>query len=91
MFLGSRFRPCVPLVHSRRFGQGGMDPPAALSRMEHAELASQAPITRHRIEIKVSEAQKDLISRAAAAQGKGLSEFVRTAAEAAARDAVARR
>jgi hypothetical protein len=41
---------------------------------------------RHRIEIKVTEAQKDLIRRAAAAQKTGLSEFVRTCAEKAARE-----
>lgn len=41
---------------------------------------------RHRIEIKVTEEQKDLITRAAAAQKLGMSEFVRTCAEKAARE-----
>jgi uncharacterized protein (DUF1778 family) len=39
---------------------------------------------RHRIEIKVSEAQKDLITRGALASRQGISEFVRGAAERAA-------
>jgi len=42
------------------------------------------PATRHRIEIKVTEAQKDLIARAAAARKQGVSEFVRSCAEKAA-------
>ena len=41
---------------------------------------------RFRIEIKVTEAQKDLIFRAAAQQKQGMSEFVRASAEKAARD-----
>lgn len=45
---------------------------------------------RYRIEVKVTEAQKTLIARGAAAVGQGLSEFVRTAAEKAATEAVAR-
>lgn len=43
---------------------------------------------RYRIEVKVSEEQKDLITRAAAATRKGISEFVRDAAEKAAHDAL---
>lgn len=46
--------------------------------------------TRHRIEIKVSEAQKDLITRGAAAAKQGISEFVRLAAERAANEALKR-
>jgi uncharacterized protein (DUF1778 family) len=45
---------------------------------------SDPPRRRNRIEIKLSEAQKDLIVRGAAASGKGISEFVRLAAENAA-------
>ena len=45
---------------------------------------SDPPPKRNRIEIKVSETQKDLIVRGAAASGKGISEFVRLAAENAA-------
>lgn len=41
---------------------------------------------RYRIEVKVTEAQKDLVVRAAAAAGQGISEFVRSAAEKAAVD-----
>lgn len=40
---------------------------------------------RHRIEIKLSAEQKDLIVRGAAAAKQGISEFVRAAAERAAR------
>ena len=43
---------------------------------------------RYRIEIKVTEAQKDLIARGAAEVRQGISEFVRAAAEKAARDAL---
>jgi uncharacterized protein (DUF1778 family) len=46
--------------------------------------------SRHRIEIKVSEVQKDLITRGAAAARKGISEFVREAAERAATEALKR-
>jgi uncharacterized protein (DUF1778 family) len=46
--------------------------------------------TRHRIEIKVSESQKDLITRGAAAAKQGISEFVRLAAERAANEALQR-
>jgi uncharacterized protein (DUF1778 family) len=60
--------------------------------MESDEAATvQAPVARHRIEIKVSESQKDLITRAAAAKKTGLSEFVRNAAEAAARDILSKK
>jgi len=52
-----------------------------------AESTEPKP-SRHRIEIKVSEKQKDLIARAAAAKGQGISEFVRTAAEHAATEAL---
>ncbi len=45
---------------------------------------------RHRIEIKVSEAEKNLITRGAAAAKKGISEFVREAAEHAANEALKR-
>jgi len=47
-------------------------------------------IARHRIEIKVSDSQKDLIARAAEVKGKGLSDFVRSAAEEAAKAALAK-
>lgn len=43
---------------------------------------------RHRIEIKVSEEQKDLIARAAEIARQGISEFVRAAAERAARELI---
>jgi uncharacterized protein (DUF1778 family) len=51
--------------------------------MENAE--PQRP-TRLRIEVKVSEEQKDIITRAADIAKQGVSEFVRSAAERAARD-----
>lgn len=47
--------------------------------------------TRHRIEIKVSEEQKELFNRAADATRQGVSEFVRSAAERAARDLLAKK
>lgn len=43
-------------------------------------------LVRHRIEVKVTGEQKDLIARAAAASRKGISEFVRDAAEKAAQE-----
>lgn len=43
---------------------------------------------RYRIEIKLTEAEKDLIARGAAARKQGLSQFVRSAAEDAARAAL---
>ncbi len=48
------------------------------------------PKSRHRIEIKVSADEKDLITRGAAAAKQGISEFVRLAAERAAKDALKR-
>ena len=50
------------------------------------QSTSSAP--RYRIEIKVSAEQKDLIVRGAAAAKQGISEFVRSAAEKAAREAL---
>ena len=44
--------------------------------------------SRHRIEIKLSPEQKDLIARGARARGLGISEFVRLAAAAAAKAAL---
>lgn len=46
--------------------------------------------SRHRIEIKLSAEQKDLIVRGAAAARQGISEFVRSAAERAATEALKR-
>jgi hypothetical protein len=48
-------------------------------------LSSATNARRFRVEIKVSEAQKELIIRAAAVSKQGLSEFVRISAEQAAR------
>jgi hypothetical protein len=56
--------------------------------MENTERVSAS--ARHRIEIKVSEQQKALIVRAAEIAGVGVSEFVRSAAERAARAAVSK-
>jgi uncharacterized protein (DUF1778 family) len=47
--------------------------------------------TRHRIEIKVSEEQKNLIRRGAEAANQGISEFVLSAAERSAKDALSRK
>lgn len=55
-------------------------------KMQEAER----PKTRHRIEIKVTEAQKELITQGAAAVRQGISEFVREAAERAAAEALKR-
>ena len=54
------------------------------------DRASSAKRDRFRIEVKVTEAQKELITRGAVATGQGISEFVRAAAESAAREALAR-
>lgn len=55
------------------------------------ENIEQVPTpARHRIEIKVSQEQKALIVRAAELAGVGVSEFVRSAAERAARAAVSK-
>lgn len=53
------------------------------------EKKQHAGTTRYRVEIKVSEEQRELFTRAAAISKQGLSEFVRAAAERAARDVVA--
>lgn len=45
---------------------------------------------RLRIEVKVSQEQKDLFERASAITRQGVSEFVRSAAEHAARDVISR-
>lgn len=55
--------------------------------MEQRE-GSVATATRHRIEIKLTAEQKDLIVRGAAAARQDISEFVRAAAENAARRAL---
>ncbi|HEV3155622.1 MAG TPA: DUF1778 domain-containing protein [Candidatus Baltobacteraceae bacterium] len=55
------------------------------SAMETQERRS---LTRHRIEIKVSEEQKTLIAEAAALAKQGMSEFVRAAAESAAKELI---
>ena len=49
--------------------------------MEERPPDAHVPTPRHRIEIKVSADQKARIERAAAAQGKGLADFVRAAVE----------
>ena len=57
--------------------------------MSNADNTSPSPAAssgRYRIEIKVTEEQKDLITRAAAARKLGMSEFVRNCAEKAARE-----
>jgi uncharacterized protein (DUF1778 family) len=53
------------------------------------EAIEQPRVTRHRIEIKVSQQEKDLIVRAAGLAKQGLSEFVRTVVERAAREQIA--
>jgi uncharacterized protein (DUF1778 family) len=55
------------------------------------EATEKPQATRHRIEIKVSQHEKDLIVRAAGLAKQGLSEFVRTAVERAAREQIAQR
>ena len=52
------------------------------------EAQAKSTTTRHRIEVKLSAEQKDLIVRGAAAAKQGISEFVRAAAERAAREAL---
>ena len=52
--------------------------------MEDSDTQSKS--ARYRIEIKLTAEQKELITRGAAASRLGLSEFVRNAAERAARD-----
>lgn len=51
--------------------------------MEERQPSAKDRAVRHRIEIKVSAEQKTRIERAAAAQGKGLADFVRDAVETA--------
>lgn len=62
-------------------------------RVNEAEStnAVRTPAGRVRIEIKVTEAQKDLFARAASAKKQGMSEFVRTCAEEAAQEILKRR
>jgi hypothetical protein len=65
----------------------------AFAWMKGADMDTEkdAPRSRHRIEIKLNEEQKMLIVRGAQAAGVGISEFVRSAAEAAARAALSKR
>jgi uncharacterized protein (DUF1778 family) len=58
--------------------------------MDNSAAPQSDRAQRYRIEIKVTEAQKALIARAAAARGEGLSEFVRAAAETTAHDVLGR-
>ena len=51
-------------------------------------MGESAPNARRRIEIKLTEEQKTLIERAAGVKRVGLSAFVRSAAEKAARAAL---
>jgi uncharacterized protein (DUF1778 family) len=56
-------------------------------------MESRGPVTkstRLRIEVKVSPEQKDLFERASAQTKQGVSEFVRSAAEKAARELLKR-
>jgi uncharacterized protein (DUF1778 family) len=55
------------------------------------DSAEKSMPIRHRIEIKVSEQEKDLIVRAAGLAKQGISEFVRSAVERAARELIAKR
>ena len=55
------------------------------------DKASPSTVVRYRIEIKISGEQKKLITEAAAAARQGISEFVRNAAEHAARDLLSKR
>jgi uncharacterized protein (DUF1778 family) len=57
--------------------------------METSQQKPDRP-NRHRIEIKLSEEQKDAIVRGAALAKQGVSEFVRSAAERAARELLAK-
>jgi len=52
-------------------------------------IDSKLTTARHRVEIKLNADQKEVITRAAALTKKGLSEFVRAAAERDARAIVA--
>jgi uncharacterized protein (DUF1778 family) len=54
------------------------------------ESAATRARDRYRIEIKVTREQKDLIALGAEASKQGISEFVRSAAEVAARKALQR-
>ena len=54
------------------------------------ESGASVKSTRHRIEIKLSEEEKDLIVRGAGVAGRGISAFVREAAANAARELVSR-
>lgn len=58
--------------------------------MENTEQASR-PASRYRIEIKLSEQEKALIVQGAELTGKGVSAFVRDAAERAAREVILER
>jgi len=58
--------------------------------MENAPEKPARPI-RHRIEIKLSAEQRELIDEGAALAKQGVSEFVRSAAERIARELISRR
>jgi hypothetical protein len=66
------------------------NPPCLKGRTMESNGQKRGRITRHRIEIKVSLEQKDVIARGAALSKQTLSEFVRSAAERAARDLISK-
>ena len=66
------------------------DPPCLKGRTMESNDQKRGRITRHRIEIKVSLEQKDLIARGAALSKQTPSEFGRSAAERAARDLISK-
>jgi uncharacterized protein (DUF1778 family) len=57
--------------------------------MDASKNQTERP-TRHRIEIKLSEDQKETITRGASLAKQGVSEFVRSVAEKAARDLISK-
>jgi uncharacterized protein (DUF1778 family) len=79
-------RSFLPLTSNLRIR--GMDRSKSAIRRRMSTETTKVKRDRYRLEIKVSEEQKGLIARGAAAAGKGISEFVRSAAEKAATEAL---
>lgn len=95
--LSTEADPLLPLIENNSFYAAGTlslprltnhnlleaesGDPLKRSAMEHTSLRKSAYTTRHRVEIGLTAAQKDLLVNAARITGQRVSDFVRLAAE----------
>ena len=67
-----------------------MDPATVARAKERTRTAPQAPRRHERLEARVSREQKNLLERAAALEGRSLTDFVVASAQAAAMETIER-